>query len=216
MPRRIDLGRAVLIGGSALLLISLFTQWYDTGPTGWEVFESLDLVLAAIAVAGAVAAVRPDVVAPWAGWALPGAALVIVLVQILNAPPAAADGDPSTGAWLALAGAFLMAAGSALSLTAISVVVNVDKRDIRRRVPAVDRRAEREAEAAEDLDADAGADARTDDEPVAPDAGASSAARGGRLGAREAAASRSDADELERTQPLAALPDDDPDDAPRP
>jgi hypothetical protein len=274
MPRRIDVGRAVLIGGAALLLVSLFTQWYDTGPTGWEVFETLDLVLAAIALAAIVAAVRPDAVPPWAGWALPGAALVIVLVQILNSPPAAAGGDPSTGAWLALAGAFLMAAGSALSLTAISVILQVGERDVRRRVPAVDRRAEREAEVAEDLDADVGAG----DELVV-DEGSAPATRGGRLGVRKApssAASRSGtrrarqtpsspadsdpsgsgdargtpsssaaaedrsgtgdtpsvsaaaanrpgsgavpsaADDLERTQPLAGLPDPDAEDADRP
>jgi hypothetical protein len=256
MPRRIDVGRAVLIGGAALLIVSLFTQWYDTGPTGWEVFESLDLVLAAIAVAAVVAAIRPDAVPPWAGWALPGAALVIVLVQILNSPPGAAGGDPSTGAWLALAGAFLMAAGSALSLTAISVILQVGERDVRRRVPAVDRRAEREAEVAEDLDADVGAG----DELVV-DEGSSSATRGERLGARKAPSSsaapsrsgarrarqtpsspagsepaasglsspasangpgtggapaRAGAEDLERTQPLAGLPDPDVEDADRP
>ncbi|MCZ4494787.1 MAG: hypothetical protein QOH30_3572 [Baekduia sp.] len=193
MPRRIDLGRAVLCAGAALLLISLFTEWYDTGPTGWEVFESLDLVLAAIAVAAVVAAIRPDALPPGAAWALPGAALVIVIVQLVNAPPAAGDGKPTTGAWLALAGALLMAAGSALSLAAISVTVHVREREVRRRVPAVDRRADREAAAAEDLDADAGS-------------GPVTAAGGGSVAA----------DDLERTQPLTALREDDPEDPERP
>jgi hypothetical protein len=192
MPRRIDLGRAVLGAGAALLLISLFTEWYDTGPTGWEVFESLDLVLAAIAVAAVVAAIRPDAVPPAAAWALPGAALVIVIVQLVNAPPAAGDGDPSTGAWLALAASLLMAAGSALSLAAISVTVHVREREVRRRVPAVDRRAEREAAEAEDLDADA---------PSGP-----VAAAGGSVAA----------DDLERTQPLTSLRDVDAEDPERP
>jgi peptidoglycan/LPS O-acetylase OafA/YrhL len=191
MPRRIDLGRAVLSGGAALLLISLFTEWYDTGPTGWEVFESLDLVLAAIALAAVVAAIRPDALPPAAAWALPGAALVIVIVQIVNSPPAAGDGDPSTGAWLALAGSLLMAAGSALSLAAISVTVHVREREVRRRVPAVDRRAEREAAEAEDLDADAG---------TGPASGGGSVA----------------ADDLERTQPLTGLREPDVEDPERP
>jgi peptidoglycan/LPS O-acetylase OafA/YrhL len=186
MPRRIDLGRAVLCAGAALLLISLFTEWYDTGPTGWEVFETLDLVLAAIALSAVVAAIRPDAVPPAAAWALPGAALVIVIVQIVNAPPAAGDGDPSTGAWLALSGSLLMAAGSALSLAAISVTVHVREREVRRRVPAVDRRAERESAEAEDLDADA-------------DPGAGSAPRTS-SGSRSAGA-----DDLDRTQPLTSL-----------
>ena len=34
----------------------------------------------------------------------------------IDAPPAAADADPTTGAWLALGAGLLMAAGSALSL----------------------------------------------------------------------------------------------------
>jgi hypothetical protein len=213
MPRRIDLGRAVLIGGAALLLISLFTEWYDTGPTGWEVFETLDLVLAAIALGAILAAIRPDAVPPAAGWALPGAALVIVLVQLLNAPPAAGDGDPSTGAWLALAGSLLMAAGGALSLAAISVTVQVRERDVRRRVAAVDRR----AAAAEDVDAAAGSDAAAgggDAPPVTR-----REARPGPWASPATGASpvsRPEPDELERTQPLSGLPDGDPEDAERP
>jgi hypothetical protein len=157
MPRRFDLGRALLFAGSALLFVSLFLEWYDTGPSGWQVFEALDLVLAALAIAGMVAALRPDAVPPWAGLAVPAAAVLIVFVQLVDAPPAAADGDPSSGAWVAFAGSLLMAAGAALSLAAISVTVQVRERDVRRRVAAVDRR--QEADVAEDLDADADAPA---------------------------------------------------------
>ncbi|MDX6688355.1 MAG: hypothetical protein QOF86_4483 [Baekduia sp.] len=212
MPRRIDLGRAVLILGSALLFISLFLKWYDTGPTGWEVFEALDLVLAALAAAGLVAALRPDALSPAAAWGLPAAALLIVLVQLVNPPPAAAGADPSTGAWLALLGALLMAAGAAMSLAAISVTVQVRERDVRRRVAAVDRRAEREDAAAADLDADAAA--------VAGNGSSGTDAPGGRLWQREGGAVRAsepvsgtpapgrpEAADLERTQPLTALSD---------
>jgi hypothetical protein len=218
MPRRIDLGRAVLIGGAALLLISLFTEWYDTGPTGWEVFETLDLVLAAIAVAGIVAAVRPDAVPPWVGWALPMLALAIVVVQLFNTPPAAGEADPSTGAWLALAGSLLMAAGAALSLAAISVTVQVRERELRRRVAAVDRRTERDEPAAVaadlDVDPDAGADAP--DAPGRPRGSAELWSEGedAAPGTRRAthakpAPIRPDPDDLERTQPLSDLPDGD-------
>ena len=170
MPRRIDLGRAVLFAGSALLLISLFTRLVRAGRsrfTGWQVFETLDLVLAALAVAGMVAAVRPDIAPPWAAVVVPGVAVFIVFVQLIDNPPAAGDANPAAGAWIALAGAFLMAAGAALSLAAISVTVQVRERDVRRRVAAVDRRGDRDREddEAADLDADAdGADA----EPKAP------------------------------------------------
>jgi hypothetical protein len=200
MPRRIDLGRAVLFAGSALLLISLFTDWYDLGGigvTGWQVFETLDLVLAALAIAGMVAAVRPDTAPPWAAVVVPGAALFIVFVELIDNPPAAGDASPSTGAWIALAGAFLMAAGAALSLAAISVTVQVRERDVRRRVAAVDRRGDRNHDGDEAADLDADADGSVA-EPKAPPS----------LFARSPAPARPDAEDLERTQPLSGPPDD--------
>ena len=200
MPRRIDLGRAVLFAGSALLLVSLFIDWYDLGGigvTGWQVFETLDLVLAALAIAGMVAAVRPDVAPSWAAVVVPGAAVVIVFVQLVDDPPAAGSADPAAGAWIALAGAFLMAAGAALSLAAISVTVQVRERDVRRRVTAVDRRGDRDEEDGEAaaLDTDGDAPATT---PKAPPS----------LFARSPAPERAGGDDLERTQPLSGLPDD--------
>jgi hypothetical protein len=203
MPRRLDLGRAVLFAGSALLLVSLFTNWYDGGLTGWQVFETLDLLLAALAVAGLVAAVRPDAVPPWAAAVVPGAAVFIVVVQLIDGPPAAGGASPAAGAWVALAGAFLMAAGAALSLAAISVTVQIRERDTRRRVAAVDRRAghdDLEAKEASDLDADA-------EGPVAE-------AKSPSLFATPAPA-RPDAADLERTEPLSSLPNDE-EDAERP
>jgi hypothetical protein len=169
MPRRIDLGRAVLAAGSALLFVSLFLKWYDNGVgnvSGWEVFETLDLVLTALAAAGIFLSVRPDYTAPWAAAGVPGAALVIVFVQLVNVPPAASGADPSSGAWLALAAALLMGAGSALSLAAISVTVHVRERDVRRRVVAVDRRGAADDDLAEDLDADADGSVETAPRPT--------------------------------------------------
>lgn len=226
MPRPMDLGRAVLFAGSGLLLISLFLEWYDVGLTGWEVFETLDLVLAALALGGMAASVRPDLLPSWSGLALPGAALLIVVVQLLNDPPAAAGASPSSGAWIALAGTFLMAAGSALSLSAISVTVQVRERDVRRRIPAVDRRNDEPGDDAEDLDAAPRGDephgeAPRSDAPsgslfatgmggtgTRADADRGTAAgdepprRSGRFTPRPADAA-SPADDLERTQPLA-------------
>jgi hypothetical protein len=154
---------------------------------------------------------------------------VIVLVELVDVPPAAGGGDPSTGAWLALAGAFLMAAGAALSLAAISVTVQVRERDVRRRVPAVDRRGatDDDADLAEDLDADAegpvgegrsaslfsGLGRRGDDD--GDDVlGDTPPQRTGRFAPREPG--RSDAGDLERTQPLSGLPDAGEEDAERP
>src|SRR3978361_779059 len=98
MPRPMDLGRAVLFAGSALPLVSLFTEWYDVDLTGWQVFETLDLVLAALAVGGMLAAVRPDLLPPWSGFAIPGPAIFIVVVQTIDAPPAAGDASPASAA----------------------------------------------------------------------------------------------------------------------
>ncbi|HWH93424.1 MAG TPA: hypothetical protein VNT03_06145 [Baekduia sp.] len=236
MPRPIDLGRAVLLAGAALLCVSLFTEWYDTGPTGWQVFESLDLVLAALAVAAVVAALRPDAIPPLAAAALPAAALLIVVVQLIDPPPAAGGGDPSTGAWLALAGALFMAAGAALSLAAISVTVQVRERDVRRRVPAVDRRGAADEDADLTADADSAAGARSspslfsglgegddvlgDAPPRRParftprEAGEAAPAPPGASASSGAVAGGSAAD-LERTQPLAGLPDTDEEDPER-
>jgi hypothetical protein len=228
MPRRIDFGRAVLFAGSALLFVSLFIAWYDPGLTAWETFEALDLVLAGLAVAGMVAAFRPDLTPPWAAAAVPVAAVVIVFVQLVNQPPAAASAPLASGAWLALAGALLMGAGAALSLAAISVTVQVRERDARRRVAAVDRRRMDEEELeAEDLDADADADAPAAGgratslfgnlgprETPDHDLGDDEPARGApRFPARDQAADGAPVrgGDPDRTQPMAGLPDDEGD-----
>jgi hypothetical protein len=206
MPRRIDLGRAVLVAGAALLLVSLFLKWYDTGQTGWQVFESLDLVLAALALAAVAAALNSESWPRWAPWAVPFAALVIVVVQLVDNPPAAGHANPSTGAWLALAGTALMTAGGALSLSSISVTVQVRERELRRRVPAVDRRGGRD-------------DARDEPPPRGESLLRRDEARDEPPPRRRdsllrrdepEAAVPPDPDALDRTQPLSALPDDPP------
>lgn len=138
MLHRIDLGRALTALGALLLLVALFLDWYDVGGTAWEVFEALDLLLAALAAGVLVAALHPDDPAPWLLRLAPLAALAVVAVQLLNAPPVvqlASDaldvdgaGDPDTGAWLALAGSALMAAGAILTLAQIRVTIDVADR----------------------------------------------------------------------------------------
>lgn len=143
MHRTIDAGPGLLIIGSTLLVIGLFLPWYD-GRTAWTVFESLDLVLAALAMAGALVGTSrlgagdsraPAVVAL--------AALAVVVVQLVDPPPVVADGATlGAGAWLALAATLLMAGGAALTIARFTVTVDVHERDRRRRVAAVDRRAQ--------------------------------------------------------------------------
>ncbi len=146
MPRRIDAGEVLAAVGGALVFVALFLDWFE-GASGWEAFEALDLViavLALVAVGGAVASVLGSTsgpsprVLPWIGAML----LAIVAVQLIEPPPvfAGLDPDRELGAWLALAGSALVLLGGILRAARISVTVSFGERDVRRRVPAVDRR----------------------------------------------------------------------------
>ena len=126
--RTIEAGMLLIGAGALLLLVSLFLEWFDPGLEAWDVFEVWDLVLAALAVAALVAvASRLGFGAPRpASWLIiPSiAALVIVLYTLIDPPPVLAEGDPSTGLWLALAATILMTAGAVLSVARISVAIN--------------------------------------------------------------------------------------------
>jgi hypothetical protein len=141
--RRIEIGPVAVLAGSLLLLVSLFLDWYELQPgsgfTAFTVFELLDLVLAALALAGAAGALTRilrgtgdgpgdtalEQVAP--GVAI--SALILVLSQVFNHPPAAVGDDALSGQWLALGGAALMAAGAVLDAARISFAVNVSPRE---------------------------------------------------------------------------------------
>jgi hypothetical protein len=147
MPQRIDAGPVVAAIGAVVLFLSLFLSWYEPDVSGWEAFETLDLLLAGLAIAaGVLAAGRLG--APVADGAdlrmlplLGAVAVAAVAVTLLQAPPAAAGADIATGAWVALAAALLILAGGALAAARISVTVTFAGRDVRRRrVPAVDKR----------------------------------------------------------------------------
>jgi hypothetical protein len=144
---RIPVGSLLASIGAVLLVVSLFLDWYE-GVTGWTIFEIVDLVLVGLALLAVYSlAADLDVVKQKAnpGLTLVGAmlALVIVVTQVLNDPPAVggADGpDQDIGLWLALAGAALMVAGAILATTHISLAVEARRRDEPPTVP------EREAE----------------------------------------------------------------------
>jgi hypothetical protein len=147
MPQRIDAGPVVAAIGAVVLFLSLFLSWYDPDVSGWEAFETLDLLLAGIAIAaGALAAGQLG--APVAEGRDPrtlpllgAVAVAAVGVTLLQGPPAAAGSDLTTGAWVALGAAVLVLAGGALSAARISVTVTFAGRDLRRRrVSAVDKR----------------------------------------------------------------------------
>ena len=107
MTRRFDIGPIVLALGAIALLIALFLDWFAAW-NAWEVFEITDVLLAALAIAGFVAALGllvPDVdfvdrrFMPW----IVGAALILVLNQLLAPGVALEEADFGTGAWTALA-----------------------------------------------------------------------------------------------------------------
>lgn len=142
MDRRIDAGALLVAAAALLLVVSLFLDWFGLdgadGASAWRLFEVLDLVLLATAVAAVAAAFgRLD------SRVLLGAAAVaavVVVSQLVQPPPAAQELDRDVGAWLALAAATGLVAGAALVAAQIAVTVDVRGRERRRRVAAVDKR----------------------------------------------------------------------------
>ena len=146
----IDGGRVIVAIGAALLFASLFVDWYgfgrgvdlanfdeaqDTGVTAWTAFELVDLLLALLSITAIAAALEPFVRTssriPAGFTAAAGpAALLLVVVSIINEPPAAQgfDSQLEVGAWLALAGAAIMCAGALLAGNRISLVVTPRER----------------------------------------------------------------------------------------
>ena len=151
MTRRLESGPLLVTVGALLLLVSLFLTWYSGQfeLTAWNAFEVWDLVLAALALAAIAASVGllvPEAAVVDRRWlpATVGAALVVVVVEILDPPPASLGGDPSTGAWLALGAVVVMAAGAVLTFSRVRLAFTVEGRDPRQHVSAVDARGEPE------------------------------------------------------------------------
>lgn len=126
MPRRLQLPLLLTGAGAAVLLVSLFADWYDPGRSAWDLFELVDLALAAIAVL----ALRDVLSGYRVRLSMLGAvAFVLVLGNVLDPPPAAGEeAERALGAWLALAGATLMLAGALLSLARVTITVSVAER----------------------------------------------------------------------------------------
>ncbi len=139
MNRTFDLGAGMLTLGGLLLLVSLFLPWFD-GDSAWSAFESLDVLLAALAVAGIAHGAGRLGDDTRIGLAIAGGALLAVAVQLLDPPPAYSNADLDSGAWLAFVAGALMVAGAAQLVASFSVSVDVRSRERRRRVAAVDRR----------------------------------------------------------------------------
>lgn len=185
MRERFDAGTGLVALGAVLLLVSLFVEWYEPSGDAWAVFETVDMLLAAAAIACLVSVVPRYAALQRAVPVVAFAALFVVVVQLVDPPPSATGDRTEAGAWLALAATALMAAGATLSAASISVTVDVRGRERRRRTAAIDAR-ESAAEAAE-------AEAAVDAEPVRP---------------RRFA--RRDEPLLEPREPVVAEPEEDP------
>lgn len=141
MRHRIDAGSGLVAVGAAVLLVSLFLDWYEPDLNAWTSFEVVDVALASLAVAALVGAAGPPgpgtAMVRW-GPLVSLAAFILVASQLIDPPPGV-EADRQAGAWMALAAALAMGVGSALAVATISVTVDVQGRD-RRRAVAVDRR----------------------------------------------------------------------------
>jgi hypothetical protein len=132
-PRRrraVPIGTVVGAIGAVLLIVSLFLDWY-TDISGFTVFEFLDLLLVLLALATIAqladqlgVGVYPR---PSRGVSLAVAIFTVYVVasQLINDPPAVANGGPdhAVGIWLALGGSLLMVVGAALAYARISLSV---------------------------------------------------------------------------------------------
>lgn len=144
MRRNFDLSTVLAALGAVNVVVALFFEWYDPGLSAWDVFEIVDWALLALALfALAVLAAEtfgtapPSQRMPW----IAGAMALLVVAELIDAPPAAAGSERAFGAWLALGGIVLLVAGVGLALLRISVTIDVAGRERRRRTAAVDARA---------------------------------------------------------------------------
>ena len=156
VPPRTDAGPVIAAIGAVVLFLSLFVSWYEPDVSGWDVFETLDLLLAGIAIAagalaaGQLGAAFADGIDLRLLPLLGAIGVAAVGVTLLQGPPGTEGADLASGGWVALGGAVLIFAGGLLSAARISVTVTVAGRDARRRVPTVDRRHDDETTVVED------------------------------------------------------------------
>lgn len=136
MPQRIDVPRLLIGAGAAALLVSLFLDWYQPGFSAWTVFEIVDLILAAISLAaliGVIALALPRLGLPpppaSAHPTLAAVALALVLVTLVNEPPAAAGRGLESGIWVALGGALALAIGAVLAVARVSLAITMRPRE---------------------------------------------------------------------------------------
>jgi hypothetical protein len=124
---QIPIGPLLAAIGGVLLIVSLGLDWY-ADLSGFNSFEFLDLLLVVLALvtlavlAAALGLLRTPL-RPGTPLVVGVIALVVVVSQLVNHPPAGIGDDVETGLWLGLAGAALMLAGAILSTARIAIAV---------------------------------------------------------------------------------------------
>lgn len=143
MPDRIDARPAVPLLGGALLLISLFVTWFTIpatppatgsvdGRTAWDVFESLDLALAAIGIAAVYSAWEAHGPVPLRRGLAAGGGLGGARDRRLTGPRSTARRRDRCGslhrAWLALGAACALVVAGVLSVASVYLAVELASR----------------------------------------------------------------------------------------
>jgi hypothetical protein len=123
----IPVGSLLAAIGGILLIVSLGLDWYGdfSAFTSFEVWDLVLLVLGLLTLgllAAALGLLRSRV-RTGTGLVVGATALIIVLSQLINHPPAGIDLDEGTGLWLGLAGSALMLLGAVLSTARIAISV---------------------------------------------------------------------------------------------
>jgi hypothetical protein len=154
--REIEVGPLVAAVGAVVLIVSLFLDWYADF-SAFTVFEVWDLVLVCLGIVALLQVAESLGLTPEgsplrSGALLPigAVAFAIVVSQLINHPPAGIDRDPSLGLWLGLGGSAVLLVGGLLATARISLAVDVERDDRRRRAPAAPTEAARAEPAAQD------------------------------------------------------------------
>jgi hypothetical protein len=111
--RRLRAGEWLLTLSGAALFVSLFLDWYASGPTGvsgWQAFSVIDGILAAVAllalIAVVLAATQPTPALSISLEALTVLfgllAVVLAVIRVLDKPDLPAGYDLAVGAWVGL------------------------------------------------------------------------------------------------------------------
>jgi hypothetical protein len=123
----IPIGSLLAAIGGVLLIVSLGLDWYGdfSAFTSFEVWDLVLLVLGlmTLALLAAALGLLRTRFRTGTGLLVGATALIIVLSQLINHPPAGIDLDESTGLWLGVAGSALMLLGAVLSTARIAISV---------------------------------------------------------------------------------------------